>query len=217
MSDVEEIRRLLERCTEEQRGAILDELNRIQPHPFAVSMKTSVKVILEALNRSSPLSLLGVRGLVGEATFVLEIAPLLKGWQDVTPPGEFPYDCALRDVTGIVTVQVKMQRRERGGPMLRSGNGVVEVQRTRGGKGPDGAPTRPYRFGEFDVLAVCMEPSHGRWNSFLYIPERWLVPRPAAANLIEILQLVSLVPNDIWTNDFSEVVRRFRSGQPRPS
>lgn len=109
-----------------------------------------------------------------------------------------------------------MQRRAAGAAWLRNGAAVVEVQRTRGGT-RDGEDTRPYRFGEFDLLALCMEPSHGRWNSFHYIPERWLNPRPGNAALIEIMQPVALEPDAIWTNDFNGAVRRLRSAQPRPN
>ena len=133
----------------------------------------------------------------------------------MTPPGDLPYDAALKDGSSTVKVQVKMQRRAVGAAWIRGGAAVVEVQRTRGGK-RDGEDTRPYRFGEFDILAVCMEPSHGRWKSFHYIPERWLNPRPANPALIEIMQPVALEPDPIWTNDFDEAVRRLRSDNPRP-
>jgi hypothetical protein len=61
-----------------------------------------------------------------------------------------------------------------------------------------------------------MEPSHGRWNSFLYVPERWLIPRPEDAKLVKIMQPVPLKPDAIWTDDFSEAVKRLREGKPRP-
>ena len=108
-----------------------------------------------------------------------------------------------------------MQRRENGNnPRIRNGLGAVEVQRTRGGV-KNGEATRPYRFGTFDILAVCMEPSHKRWDSFLYIPERWLLPRNENAALIEIMQPLPLEPNAVWTDDFAEAVNRLRSGLPR--
>src|SRR5271156_6465795 len=52
--------------------------------------------------------------------------------------------------------------------MVQRGSYVVEVQRTRTGE-RDGVSTRPYRFGEFDLLAVCMWASTGDWHSFLYV------------------------------------------------
>ena len=179
-------------------------------------MNAKAEVILEALDRAGALTFRGIRGIIGEATFVREIIPSLAGWEDVTPLGDLPYDAALKDGISTVKVQVKMQRRVKGAAWLRNGAAVVEVQRTRGGT-RDGEDTRPYRFGEFDLLALCMEPSHGRWNSFHYIPERWLNPRPGNAALIEIMQPVALEPDAIWTNDFNGAVRRLRSAQPRPN
>lgn len=214
---LERIRLLLAACSDEERSQVFAELRAtIQIHPFEARMNAKAEVILEALNRSGDLTLRGIRGIIGEATFVREIVPLLSGWEDVTPPGDLPYDAALKDKTATVKVQVKMQRREKGIAWIRNGCAVVEVQRTRGGK-RDGEDTRPYRFGEFDILAVCMEPSHGRWNSFHYIPERWLICRAENKALIKIMQPVSLASDEIWTNDFNEAVRRLRSDLPRPN
>ena len=213
---IEEIRALLAKCSDEQRRQIFADLRASIPiHSFEARMNAKAEVILEALDRAGDLTLRGIRGIIGEATFVREIVPSLSGWEDVTPPGDLPYDAALKDGISTVNVQVKMQRRAAGVAWLRKGAAVVEIQRTRGGK-RDGEDTRPYRFGEFDILAVCMEPSHARWDSFHYIPERWLNPRSKNAALIEIMQPVALESDTIWTNDFNEAVRRFRSGQPRP-
>lgn len=214
---IEEIRALLARCSDEERRQIFAELRAIIPiHAFEARMNAKAEVILEALDRAGALTFRGIRGIIGEATFVREIIPSLAGWEDVTPLGDLPYDAALKDGISTVKVQVKMQRRVKGAAWLRNGAAVVEVQRTRGGT-RDGEDTRPYRFGEFDLLALCMEPSHGRWNSFHYIPERWLNPRPGNAALIEIMQPVALEPDAIWTNDFNGAVRRLRSAQPRPN
>jgi hypothetical protein len=93
---------------------------------------------------------------------------------------------------------------------------VVEVQRTRTGKDKQGNLTRPYSFGSFDILAVCMEPSEGRWDAFLYIPERWLMPRTADPGLIAIHQPILTAEPDIWTDDFELAVQRLRSKNVRP-
>jgi hypothetical protein len=213
---IEQIRALLAKCSAKERHQIFEELKAtVRPHAFEVRMYASADVILAALDRANEMSLRGIRGLIGEATFVLEVAPSLTAWENMSVIGDLPYDAALRDGISTVTVQVKMQRRKKGAAWLRYGVPVVEVQRTRGGI-RDGVDTRPYRFGDFDILAVCMEPSHGRWNSFHYIPERWLNPRAEDAALIEKLQPVALEPDAIWTNDFNEAVRRLRSGDPRP-
>ena len=216
MSEVAEIRRLLAGCSAEQKKEIFDELRNIIPlHPFEQRINAQAEVILEALGRAPDLTILGIRGIIGEATFAIEVVRELELWQDVTPPGNHSYDAVLRDAEGAVKVQVKMQRREKGLPLIKDGQAVVEVQRTRGGKDKEGAATRPYRFGTFDILAVCMEPSHGRWNSFLYIPERWLFPRPEP-DLIKIMQPVPFEPNDIYTDDFNEAAARLRGGAARP-
>lgn len=184
-------------------------------HAFETTMNAKAEVIMEALSRAGALNVRAVRGVLSEATFFTKIVAHLQGWNDVTPPGDLPYDAALQDATDTVTVQVKLQRREKGLPLIKNGDAIVEVQRTRNGT-KDGVATRPYRFGEFHILAVCMEPSHGSWESFMYAPERWLLPRKDDAALIQIMQPVSLVPDSIWTDDFQESVRRFRSGLPRP-
>jgi len=217
MNEVEKIQALLAKCSDEQKREIFEHLRITIPiHPFEQTINAKAEVILEALARAPDLTIRGIRGIVGEATFAVEVANQFKNWEDVTPPGNHSYDTALADSVGVVRVQVKMQRRKNFQPLLRHGAGVVEVQRTRTGT-KAGVATRPYRFGEFDVLAVCMEPSHGRWNSFLYIPERWLLPRTEDQNLIAVLQPLSLQPDDVWSDDFNETVQRLRSGKARPN
>jgi hypothetical protein len=216
MSEFGKIKTLLAKCNQAQRKEVFDSLRETIPiHPFEKAINAKAEVILEALARASDLTIRGVRGIIGEATFAVEIVGSLKGWKDVTPPGNHSYDIALEDKDGVVRVQVKMQRRKEFKPWIRGASGVVEVQRTRSGT-RGGRSTRPYRFGEFDILAACMEPSHGRWNSFLYVPERWLLPRPDDSHLVMIHQMVPLEPDAIWTDDFDEAVARLRSGSPRP-
>lgn len=224
MSDLEEIKALIAACSPEQQTELFTHLRERMGlgdlHPFEVAMNARGEVILEALSRAGALNIRSVRGCLSEATFFTEIVAHLDNWQNVTPPGDLPYDAALRDETGTVTVQVKLQRRATAGgvmlPVIKNGHALAELQRTRNGTDGAGAATRPYRFGEFDLLAVCMEPSHGTWSSFMYAPERWLLPRPERA-LIQIMQPVSLVRDAIWTNDFREAVVRLRSELPRPA
>jgi len=60
---------------------------------------------------------------------------------------------------------------------------VVETQRTRGGKDKkSNSDTRPYHFGEFDILAVSMQPSTGNWNEFLYTVSSWLLQEKKTKN-----------------------------------
>jgi hypothetical protein len=90
---------------------------------------------------------------------------------------------------------------------------VVETQRTRGGTNSAGANTRPYKFGEFDILGVSMHPSCNQWNCFLYTVGDWLVPNPDRASELLKFQPVAKAPNDCWTDDFKTAVEWFRSGR----
>jgi hypothetical protein len=216
MSRVSKIEAIIAKCTPKERSAVLRSVQKLIPrHPFEIRMNAPADIILDALERSSDLIVRGVRGVVGEAVFVRQVIPRLRSWKNITTTGDHPYDVALQDRIGTVRIQIKMQRRVKGKPMIRNNCAVVEVQRTRTGIRA-GEQTRPYRFGEFDILAVCVEPSTGNWNSFRYIPERWLKARKTDASLIDILQPVSIKADKIWTDDFEIAVSRMRSRKPRP-
>ena len=89
---------------------------------------------------------------------------------------------------------------------------VVETQKTRGGKDADGRDTRPYGFHEFDIIAVCMQPSTGEWSTFRYSLSRWLLPRDDDKLKMLKFQPVSIEPNHFWTGNFETVVKWYRSG-----
>ena len=75
--------------------------------------------------------------------------------------------------------------------------------------------TRPYRFDDFDILAVNMHPSSGDWKNFRYTVASWLLPRAKDATLIEIFQPVASVPNNVWTDDLAVCLDWFASGEKR--
>jgi hypothetical protein len=88
---------------------------------------------------------------------------------------------------------------------------VAETQRTRAGKDPaTGEDTRPYRFGEFDILAVSMHPSTNDWSTFLYTVGSWLLPRDNP-DLVLKFQPIPVSPDEEWTGDFLTCVQWFRS------
>lgn len=94
--------------------------------------------------------------------------------------------------------------------MRQRGSYVVEVQRTRTGQ-KDGVSTRPYRFGEFDLLAVCMWASTGDWHSFLYVPAARLIPDTRDKNIIKTFQPVpehTSADGDDWTKDLNVALER---------
>jgi hypothetical protein len=148
----------------------------------------------------------------------------LKTWEAVSFVDDRPYDFLIRSKTSQprdVRIQVKLQRMRQQQPMLASQANrhypaemfVVEVQKTRGGIDlQTNEETRPYRFGEFDVLAVNMHPSTRDWNKFLFTLSNWLVPRSPNTALIEIFQPVSQLANEYWTDNLETCLEWFSSG-----
>jgi hypothetical protein len=225
MGDWKEAVELISEFSETEQRYIFDYLRKKFPiHPIEGKLDVSAEVILEAIDRASDLTLRGIRGIIAEAAFKQGIVNRLVGWSDITPPGDGAYDFLLADEKGQVRIQVKMQRLKAHQPMsakaayrfLSDDKYVVETQRTRGGKDKaSGKDTRPYRFGEFDILAVCMHPSCGRWNNFLYTVANWLIPRPDDLNLLLKFQPVAKTPNDDWTDNSLTCIEWFRSAKKK--
>jgi hypothetical protein len=213
MGKEDEVIRLLETCSDEERKEVFLYLRKTIPiHRIEEKLNTQAEVILEAIDRASDLTLRGIRGIITEAAFLVEVIAKLKGWQDVTPPGDLAYDFLLEDRRGRVGIQVKMQRTERGLPKeTPTGKWVAETQRTRGGTNQAGQATRPYRFGEFDILAVSLHPSTRDWSKFMYTVGNWLLPRPNNSHLLKVMQPVAKVPNEDWTDDLNVCIKWFRS------
>lgn len=92
---------------------------------------------------------------------------------------------------------------------------VVETQRTRRGSDKSGGSTRPYRFGEFDLLAVAMHPSTNEWDTFTYTVADWLLPGRTDPTELLKFQPVAMAPNDDWTDSFRSAARWLRSGQQK--
>lgn len=171
-------------------------------HRIEREWNTSAEVVLEALARAGELTQRMFKGILAEAACKVEVIDKLAGWEDVTPLGMHPFDFIVQRGAARVTIQTKLQRKQGGKPFMYRAPGrrgpatsfyVVETQKSR--KGADrssGANTRPYRFGEFDILAVCMEPATGDWSQFRFTVSNWLIPRPGAADLIAVYQPVSL-------------------------
>lgn len=222
-ADVRAIRDLLRRCTPDEERGIFQELRtRHTIHEFEDKMGASAETILEAVHRAPELTRRMLRGVIADAAFRTEVIPQLadRGWGDDTPEGNFAYDYRLRDRSGPITIQVKLQRSERGRARVDQGRPygmgnqvyIVETQKTRTGTTGDNK-TRPYRYGEFDVLAVSMQPSTKRWDRFKFTLGRWLIPKNGSTTEIGTLQPVAIDddPDEFWTEDFSQVAAWFRS------
>lgn len=215
------IRELLARCSPEEQETLFRELReRHIIHEFERIIGAPAEMILEAVHRAPELTRRMLRGVIADAAFRTFVVPAVapQGWRDVTPDGNFAYDYMMEDEGGRVSVQVKLQRSERGAPVVKDGARfgfpgkvfMTETQKTRTGNDGDGEKTRPYRYGEFDVLAVSMQPSTGQWERFMYTLGRWLLPG-RGENEIATLQPVARTPNEFWTNDFARVAAWFRA------
>jgi len=212
---------LLAQCTPEQRALLFRELRAThQIHEFEAVIGAPAEMILEAVHRAPELTRRMLRGVIADAGFRTFVIAALEpyGWRNVTPGGNFAYDYKLDDVVGPVTVQVKLQRSERGSPVVRNGARygtasevfITETQKSRTGTDGEDNQTRPYRYGEFDILAVSMQPSTGRWDRYMYTLGRWLLPGKKEGEM-GTLQPVSKVPGNFWTDDFRTAAQWFRA------
>jgi hypothetical protein len=232
---IDTIKDFIDRCSPEERGILFEYLRRRFPrHPLEEQWDIDAETILTAIYRSPDLTQRGVRGILAEAVFERDILPSVekRGWHvlpvSISDP---PYDFVLESEGRRATIQVKLQRTEKGQPKryhpkLYAGElYVVEVQKTRSGKkrrsestrarSTGDESTRPYRFGDFDILAVNIQPTTHAWADFRYTLGRWLIPRGTNSRLIEIFQPVSLGPNEVWTDRLDVCMDWFRSGDRR--
>jgi hypothetical protein len=232
IESLESLKRKIDECSDEDRLALALYLARYRtPHPLEDDWGVAADTILSAIRRSSDLTRRGVRGIIAEAVFESDVLPAVEslGWSSgEIPPGDWPYDALLVKGGRSVKIQIKLQRLEAGEPKRYYPKQyleelfVVEVQKTRSGRkrtAPVGdvegqsLSTRPYRFGDFDILAVNMQPTTRQWNSFRYTVADWLLPRSADNSLIEIFQPVSLATNSVWTDKLATCFEWLLNGE----
>jgi hypothetical protein len=221
MSTLSEIERLITLLSLEEKQQLTKRFRlEVGLHPLEEEWRTEAEVIMNAISKSSDLTKRGIRGILAEASLGTYVIENLKGWRDITPTGDQPFDYVIEDVTGIVRIQVKNQRLEKGVPKLggkKYGKDmfIVETQKTRGGQSSDGKKTRPYRFGEFDILAVCLHPSTGNWSKFMYTVADWLLSWKDNDELIQTYQPVPYQANETWSDDLETAIVWFRSGNKK--
>jgi hypothetical protein len=229
MSDIARVLAMVEGMSVAERKDLLAHLRRlVPPHPMEARLRASAETLLEAIRRASPLTIRGVEGILAEASFATEVVPELPDWSELPVEANTPYDFLLKNRPDHVPlrVQVKMQRRKNHRPWManeamKSSRQwpaefyVVEVQQTRAGRSAKGVGTRPYRFGEFDVLAVSLGAATGAWRNFMYTVANWLLPDPDDLTQILKYQPVSPIDNEDWTASFEMVAERARSGRRR--
>lgn len=228
--DLKKINQLLAQCSRDERREMLRILRQEFPvHELERKLNISAEVILEAIDRSADLTLRGVRGVIAEAAFKEYIVmPLVeRGWKDLPIIGNPSFDFLLETPSGRqIKIQVKMQRKKNQLPMRATsankklfGAGtemwVVETQKTRGGKDSEGKATRPYRFGEFDIIAVSLHPSSNDWSQFRYTVANWLIPDTKDGALVLKFQPVAMSANDDWTDRLEICVEWLESGKQK--
>lgn len=222
MVQQEEISAFLNTLTPDQQHALFQQLRQRFPiHPLEQQWNISAEFILEAISQSQDITKRGVRGIIAELCFNTYVLGTMqqRGWTQLPQVGDLPYDALIAHPTyGQIKIQTKNQRLERGepkyanGPMVRfnpavEGWFVCETQKTRTGKDADGQDTRPYRYGEFDILSVCLHPSTGDWTRFMFCPAHTLIPRADNPELIAVLQPVSPVRQLNWTDNLEEAIQ----------
>ncbi len=229
----ESVEKLIESLTPSELQSLSSYLrSKLPRHALEEKWGISYELILDAIHRSQDIVQRGVRGVIAEAVFEAKVLPTISGWHSVPVVGDLPYDFNIRQYSDRreIKIQVKLQRTQGGVPLVRSVFGpdtfVVEVQKTRSGTkrkpkraadaksgGTSPEKTRPYQFGDFDIIAVNMQPSTHDWSRFMYTVGSWLMPRGGAKNLIEIMQPVSRNRSDAWTDSIEECISWFLSGQ----
>lgn len=231
----ESVKRLIESLTPSELQSLASYLrSKLPRHALEDKWEISYELILDAIYRSQDIVQRGVRGVIAEAVFEAKVLPTIKGWRSAPVIGDLPYDFKIQRDSDKreIKIQVKLQRTQGGQPLMRAFFGpdtfIVEVQKTRSGtkrkqKGavsPKSAPTapektRPYQFGDFDIIAVNMQPSTRDWTRFMYTVGSWLMPRAGDKKLIEIMQPVSSKRSQVWTGNLDECIRWFLSGEKK--
>jgi hypothetical protein len=139
---LETIQKFINDCSDVERRAAKRLLRELLPHPLESEWGIDADTILSAINRSSDLTKRGIRGIIAEAVFVNDVVPgvAASGWKPVAINGDYSYDALLKKEDLQASIQVKLQRLEKGAPKLyyprhyKEGSlYVVEVQKTRSG------------------------------------------------------------------------------------
>lgn len=214
-ADLDHIKALLKAKAPEARRQIFNLLREeFTIHPLETKFGVRAEVICEAIARASDLTQRGVRGIIAEAVFVQQVLPkvLVKtGWAEVAEfiAADIPFDALVQKGGVKVRIQVKNQRIEKGVPKELKGCHVVEVQKTRSGE-KNGKKTRPYRFADFDLIAVCTWPSSKEWTRFTYCLVQNLTSRTTDKSLIEIMQRIPKSgAGNGWSLDLVEKLNEF--------
>ncbi len=221
-NSVKPLKKVIEECSDTNRHEWPDE----------------ARTILEAVRRISRPTKGKVRRTIAEAILKKLIVPPLadSGWKLHAPQaGNPPCNLLLErdsllariDFALLQPATAKFKRIYRGQHSDRAY--ALEVKkshiRAKGTKGiaiggarraapADPGHERSYTFGEFDILAVNIQAATYRWTDFLYTLSSRLRPHPIHPSLINVVQSVSLTPNDEWTDDLGICLEWYSRAKP---
>lgn len=182
-------------------------------HPLEERWGLEGSVVLDAIESSIDLIQRGVLGVVAEHQFKNKILDPLNGSLQILPTADHSVDYLITDSANPpVSVQVKLQRRTNGVPILENGQALVETQKSRS-RGKGKSTTRLYRYGDFDIVAVSLWPSTGDWSKFMFAAGHQLRPAFRKPQFMAGFQPVSLKSDGVWTDDFLACVSRAQMKQ----
>lgn len=237
MTTPQELKAFIANLTQDQKEALWLSLREEHPiHPLEKQWNISAEFVLEAISRSQDITKRGVRGIIAELAFSTHILkPIEDEWTEEVIIGDQPYDAKISKSIGGKTVEIliqtKNQRVVKGHPLHPTKTAIkqdahladwfiAETQKTRTGKkkqsttNDDGEveveviDTRPYRFGEFHILSVCMQPSTTEWTDFMFMPATTLLPAAKNKDFVATFQPVPPAKTKIynWTHDLLECI-----------
>ena len=132
MMNAEQIIAAIAGLKPEERRKIFDQLRAEFVHALETKWGLPSETILGAIWRASDLTQRGVRGVIAEYVFIVEVlSEALKGsgWALVgaDTAADIPFDALVEKEKTQVRIQVKNQRMARGAPKIARGCWVVEV------------------------------------------------------------------------------------------
>jgi hypothetical protein len=208
-NSVKSFKKLIDECSDTNRDEWTDE----------------ARTILEAVRRTSRPTKGKVKHTIAEAILKKIVVPSIvdSGWKlRATQADTPPCDVLLERDPLIARIEIlllrpataKFRRIYRGQhsesayalEMHKKQTQKKAVEAIASGKAgetaePDSAVGRSYSFGEFDILAVNTHAVTHKWTDFRYALSSRLRPHPSHRSLVDEIQLVSLRPNDVWTDD----------------
>jgi hypothetical protein len=216
-NSVKSLKKLIDDCSDTNRHEWTDE----------------ARTILEAVRRTSRPTKWKVRRTIAEAILKKIVVPSVtkSGWKLGTSQTDLPscdvilerdsqrarieivllqpatakFRRIYRDQHSESAYALEIQKKQVQAKSAKGAAGEEIRQRTQIGS----ANGRSYSFSEFDILAVNTHAVTRQWRDFRYALSARLRPLPSHQSLINMVQSVSLRPNDVWADDLGKCLDWF--------